>query len=78
MIATWMLVLTALLVSSTAAVQSIQEHSVDSQQQPVAKAILQGAVRDSSGHPIGGACVSLQTTDGSSLTAYTDSAGRCV
>jgi tetratricopeptide (TPR) repeat protein len=75
MIATCMLVLTALLGSPMAAVQCIQEHSVDSQQQPVAEAILQGAVRDSSGRPIGGACVSLQTTNGSSLTAYTDSAG---
>ena len=63
--------LPVLLAWSTVA----QEHSANAHQQPVAGATLQGVVRDSSGRPISGASVSLQTTSEPTLTVRTDSAG---
>ena len=66
---------TVILASSTIAAQPTQEHTANARLQPVAAATLQGVVRDSSGRPISGASVSLQTTSGPTLTVRTDTAG---
>lgn len=64
-----------LFISLTVAGQSVQQQAMDAHQTPAAGATLQGVVRDSLGHPVAGALVSLQNANVPTLTVHTDSAG---
>ncbi len=54
---------------------SIQRQTPDAQAERAATATLQGVVRNSAGHPVAGATVSLQAKDAQILTVHTDSTG---
>jgi len=69
------LALSILLGAAAFQGRSIQAQSVDSRPERSGTATLQGFVRDSSGHPLADAAVSLQAKDKQPVTVRTDSAG---
>src|ERR1700683_4137373 len=69
------LALSILLGAAACQGRSIQAQSVDSRPERSGTATLQGFVRDSSGHPLADAAVSLQAKDKQPVTVRTDSAG---
>lgn len=68
-------ILTLSAAVASALSQPTQRQTPDAQAERAATATLQGVVRNSAGHPVAGATVSLHAKDAQILTAHTDSTG---